>query len=497
MIFYGSSISSNIEHENVVYIETNISERGLPTFDIYGLINRSIEESKKRILSSFESAGITFPLRNISINLSPAEIHKDGTHYDLAIAASLLRFTSCLTYNEKEDIFIGELSFDGSVKGVSNINYLVILAKQLGFKRIFVPFENISAVVPVEDVRLHCIKNIKDLLQLDIIPPVVPSSGVTKDLIPYSFTKILGNSNNKKILSYALSGQHHMLLTGFPGVGKSLLAKASADLIPDLNHQDSYEVIKIFSYSNVSRVSEEIYRPPFRSPHSSSSYSSLFGSSGKNLIPGELALSNKGILFLDELPEFNRQVLEGLRAPLEDKKITLSRAKNKKTFNTDFILIAATNPCKCGYFNHNKVVCTCSPFEIKKYQSRISGPLKDRIDILIKNFESSSINLKEEQLNYSYEEFNNLKNRVKLTRERKNLDNVIKSTDSTNNLVSKKFILNNFDDKSTNILNSIQEIYSLSNRKFFKVINLARTISYFNQKEKVDEETLLEALSLT
>lgn len=499
MIFYGSSISSSLEFENLINVETSISEKGLPSFEIFGLISKTIEESKKRIINSFESIGSSFPLRNISINLSPAELSKEGTHYDLAIAATILQFSHGLKYNSKEVIFIGELSFDGSVRGVSNITYLILTAKNLGFRKFFISHENLIEVSFLTDIELYPLANLKDLLLINEMRPFKKNeeSGILTNT-ESSFYKIIGNQKNKRVLSIALAGKHHLLLSGFPGSGKSLLAKSATDLLPDLEFKQALEVSKLYSYLGLPREKSAFFTPPFRSPHSSSSYSSIFGSVSKNLVPGEVVLANNGVLFLDEFPEFNRLVLEGLRAPLEDKKITLSRSKIKKTLDCDFILIGAMNPCKCGYFNHKKVECKCSPIEIKRYQNRISGPILDRIDINvthngdIENFHKN----KEEQKIYSFEELKKLKDLIKVTREtleNVNVDNSInKFLVNMNNLNIRNFC----DDLSVKVIKTLQENYSISNRKLIKILKLSKTISVFEGSFEVKSNHVLEALSL-
>lgn len=497
MIYYASSISSNIEYEDAIHIETSISEKGLPNFEIFGLITKSIEESRKRILNSFESVGINFPLRNISINLAPAENIKEGTHYDLAIAASILRYTNSLIFDEKIDLFIGELSLDGKVREVPNILYLVLLGKKVGFKRFFIPKGNVFEVSMVPDIKIFSISSLNDLLNLDslssenneeVSPP--------EEDLPINFSKIIGNSLNKRILSLALAGNHHLLLVGFPGSGKSLLAKSSIELLPNLEISKALNVAKIYSYSGMKRDSKNFFKPPFRSPHNTSSYSSVFGSGGKNIYPGEIALSNHGVLFLDEFPEFNRLVLEGLRVPLEDKKITISRGKSKKTFETDFILISAMNPCKCGYFNHPKIECKCLPVEIKRYQNRISGPILDRIHFQVNHFGIFKNTELDGNYGFNFDDFLKLKSKIEETRNWfcKNL--MIKMPQNDPNILSNKVNQIEITDKAIITLNSIQEKYSISNRKYFKILNLAQTIAIFDSKFKIDPEVIFESLSL-
>ena len=498
MIFNSSSISSNIEFENIIRIETNISEKGLPTFEIFGLVTKSIEESKKRILNSFESIGIPFPLRNISINLAPAEIIKEGSHYDLAIAASILKYTNTLLFDEKADLFLGELSLDGSVREIKNALYLVLIGKKLGFRRFFIPKGSINEVLIIPDIKVFAVSNLRDLLNIDsLVPEKNNEFKLESNIVPSNFSKILGNSLSKRVLALSLAGGHHLLLNGFPGSGKSLLAKSSQELIPNLEIDAAIDVAKIYSFLGIKRSSENFFRPPFRSPHNTSSYSSIFGSAGKSIFPGELALANHGILFLDEFPEFNRLVLEGLRAPLEDKQITISRGRSKKTFDTNFILIATMNPCKCGYFNHQKLSCRCMPSDIKRYQNKISGPISDRIDLQInQDIISSNLSISE-QKNYSYEEFLELKNKVfksfKLLNSYK-----VKDVDSNfSQLLSNNINLPELSSKSINLIKTIQEKYSLSNRKYFKILNIARTISIFDSKENINPEAIFEALSLS
>jgi len=498
MIFYGSSLSTNFEVEEKVNIEINISERGLPGFEIYGLINKSIEESKKRIINSFENIGVVFPLKNVVVNLSPADISKEGTHFDLGIAATLMKYTSLLNYNEKSTIFLGELSLDGSIKGIKNILYLVLTARSLGFKEVYVPYGNLDELHCINDLKIIGLKSLVDLLKLDT-QPELSSLDINKkfESLPLSFNKIYGNKNNKKILAYALSGNHHLLISGFPGSGKSLLSKSAVDLIPDLDSNSAFDVSKIYSYLGIKRSHEEFLRPPFRSPHNSSSYASIFGGVGKSIIPGEVCIANKGILFLDEFPEFNRLVIEGLRTPLEDKYITISRSKYKKILKTDFLLIATMNPCKCGYFNHHKIECKCSPVEVRRYKNKISGPILDRIDIQI-NFdgriETEEVSVQEI---YSYGEFKDLKEKIEVTKNLLNMDSNELSNKNISFSEINKFTQKNFTDKAVFTLNSLQEKYSVSNRRYFKILNLSKTISFFNRREKISEEDVLEALYLT
>lgn len=497
MIFYSGSVSNNLEHESPILIEVSISERGLPTFDIFGLVSKSIGESKKRILSAFETCGINFPLKNINVNLSPAEIVKEGAHFDLAISVAILKYTNNLEI-ESTDLFLGELSLDGSVKKVSNIVYLCLKGKELGFKRFFIPTENLKDLNFIDGVDIYGITSLLDTLNIQNLTKMRFDFS-SKNSLPTPDFKSRNTENmaDLKVLSYALGGKHNLHLEGFPGAGKSYLAKSAVSLMPNLNHDEVYQVIKLYSYMGISRSNDEIYKAPFRSPHNSSSYSAIFGTYGNKIYPGEVALADKGILFLDEFPEFNRLVIEGLRGPLEDKFVSISRAKSRFIFPCDFIMISTSNPCKCGYFNHSKIQCKCSPFEVTKYKSRLSGPILDRIDIFYKLNSSYNISKNNESPMYSYEAKIKLIDAIKNTR--LIIDNLKKETLDSNNNVNNwnNFIIQNkISNKLSNLITLAQEKYSISTRKILKLVNLSLTISIFKKIDYIDEESFMEALSL-
>ena len=498
MIYYSRSISNNIEHESPILIEVGISEKGLPTFDIFGLVSKSIGESKKRILSAFESSGINFPLKNINVNLSPAEIAKEGTHYDLAIAVAILKYTNNIEILDT-DLFLGELSLDGSLKRVNNIAFLCLKAKEMGFKRFFIPNESKSELFFIDGVEFYVLNNLMDTLNIHKLTKFVSETDSLKPKFGEGNLKSISLENNysTKVMSYAVAGRHNIHLEGFPGVGKSHLAKSSLILQPDLSYDEMYQVSKIFSYMGITRDRFSLYRPPFRAPHSSTSYSGVFGTYGDKIYPGEVALANKGILFLDELPEYNRLVLEGLRAPLEDKFVSISRAKSRFTLPCDFMMISTSNPCKCGYFNHPKLTCKCSPFEITKYRGRISGPILDRIDIFFKLNSSFFINKAEGSKVYSISDLKNLLENISQVRDLiKNYKKGISDSNSNNISWNNFIIQNKVSNKLSNLINLAQEKYSISTRKIFKIINLSLTISFFKKLEMIDEESFLEALSL-
>jgi len=489
------TVSEHLYHKNIVEIQTNISEKGLPTFEISGLVSKSVEEAKKRVIISLENSGFQFPLKNILVNIAPASISKSGTHYDLAIAVSIIKDKILIPF--EKSVFIGELSFDGEVRTVENIFYLVISAIEIGFKHVYVPKESVSNLISFDDVNIYSVSSLKDLLNLHSIKPETfgeSSREEIKNTLTYPYIK--GNIQGKKAISYSLIGNHSIYIQGFPGVGKSMLAKSMADLAPNLDKKELITVSKIYSYSNILR-SEGVHVPPFRSPHQLSSYSSLFGSFNSKLIVGEVSLAHKGILFLDEFPEFNRLVIEGLRIPMENKEIQLSRSGMKTTLPCEFILIAASNPCKCGYFNHHKVICKCSPLEIKRYQSRISGPILDRFDIKLNLYEDN-INQHYGDINYPLLEYNNLKHHIqdkKLLR--KNLLKVEDIDKISINYLCKIITQKYIPNKISNILNNELKNLSISERTRYKIINLIFTICLFNNRDQISIEDVFEGLNLS
>jgi magnesium chelatase family protein len=499
MIYNSRTISNSLGKEMSILVETNVSDKGIPVFEIFGLISKSIEESKKRIITAFNSCGIEFPLKSISVNLSPAELYKEGTYFDLSIAVTILQYTHKIKVSV-EDIFIGELSFDGSVRGVSNLLFLTLVAKDLGYKKVFIPQDQVDEVKYIKGIDIYGVSSLSDLLNISNLSHIKPGDLADDKAfnVGSTYNQILGNENGKKVLAYCLAGKHNMLLEGFPGAGKSLLAKAAVDLLPKMDTHTLYKVLKIHSYSGINRTGILQSQPPFRSPHSSSSYSAIFGTTGNKIYPGELALADGGVLFLDEFPEFNRSILEGLRSPLEDKLISISRGKLKVVFPCDFILIATQNPCKCGYFNHPKIICRCTPSEISRYKNKISGPILDRIDIHFNFPHNNGVKISDEYNSYPLKEFNLYRDRVVQVRDYlSNLKNTDRTSFDTNKNMSNINIQSRICNSLSSLLASVQEKYSISNRKVFKLINLSFTISLFNNSEEIKDSHFFEALQLS
>lgn len=491
------TVSEHLFYSDVVEIQTNISDKGLPTFEISGLISKTVEESKKRVFIALENSGFQFPLKNILVNIAPAGIPKSGTHYDMAIALSIIK--DKLNYNFEKSVFLGELSFDGQLRDTDNIFYLIITAIERGFKNIFIPHSSVNKVVGLNNVNFFPLYSLKDLYNIDKIEPVIIKPSYKNDFEGSEniiYPKIFGNIRGKKAIAYSLIGKHHILIQGFPGVGKSMLAKSMAELSPNLSEEEFVNVNKIYSYSSISPQKIN-FRPPFRNPHPLSSYSSMFGSFNNKLLLGEVSLANKGILFLDEFPEFNRLIIEGLRIPLENKSIHLARSNFKAELECDFILVVASNPCKCGFFNHNKKNCSCSPIEVRRYQSRISGPVLDRIDIKLE-LNDLDRNEVDENKEYSNLEFSKLKSLIESKRElRKKLLDTTKITKNHDLDLYTKIVQNYLPIKLYNLIINELKSTSISERGKTKLINLIFTISLFNNRDQISIEDIFEGLSLT
>jgi len=483
----------------VVVVETDISN-GIPSFDMVGLGDTAVKESKERVRSAIKNAGLEFPIKRITVNLAPADKKKEGSAFDLPIALGILIATEQISNRDIGNYaFMGELSLDGEIKPVKGMLPMVISARENGIDNIIVPIENADEAAVVNGINVLPAKNILDVVnhlngvcKLSIHTIDINELFETNIEYAVDFADVKGQENVKRALEVAASGGHNCVMLGSPGCGKTMIAKRLPTILPSMTFEEALEVTKIHSIAGVlSDKVSLITQRPFRSPHHTISNVSLIGG-GKYPKPGEISLAHFGVLFLDELPEFDKNALEVLRQPLEDGTVTISRINATFTYPARTTLICAANPCKCGNYLDDTKECTCTPKQIQQYLGKLSGPLLDRIDIHI---EVPSVKFKDLESREEGEKSHVIRERVNTTRkiqqERYKGLNIYSNSELTPMLIKKYCKL---DDKCREILKSAFETLGLSARAHNRILKVARTIADMDKSDKILKEHLLEAI---
>ena len=484
-----------------VEVETDFAN-SLPNVSIVGLPDASVNEAKERIRSAIKNSGLSFPTQKVIINLAPAEIRKEGAVFDLAMAVGILIRDNVIEQEAaKEYAFLGELSLDGNIRGIRGVFPLVLGLKQAGIKSVIVPSVNAEEAALAEGISVYgadslsdIIKHFKDeksLKQTKIDIKEYLKLNSMNDII-YDFKDVKGQIKAKKALEIAAAGGHNILMTGSPGAGKTLMAKCFASILPPLEIEEALELTKIYSISGLLPNKGLVTTRPFRTVHHSASAVGIIGG-GSNPKPGEITLAHHGVLFLDEMVEFPRHVLENLRQPLEDGEVTISRANNSIKYPADFILVGAMNPCPCGYLGDSKQACSCSEYQIQKYRSRLSGPLLDRIDLQIEVSRLSP----EELLKTNYEAESSLTIRKRVIEARKIQSKRYKPYGFfTNSQLNSKLIKQfcKIDKESEDFLKSAIITFNLSGRAYDRILKLSRTIADLENSENITKKHISQAL---
>ena len=478
-----------------VEVEADLSQ-GLPAFELVGLPDAAVKESRDRVRAAVKNCGFDFPVSRITMNLAPADKRKEGPIYDLPLLISLLKASRQLACHTDDAVFLGELSLSGELRPIRGVLPMADAAKAAGFRRMYVPVENAGEGAVIQGLEVYGIRDVRQLVEhlrgMLELTPATPQYGEGEELESLDFADVKGQPEAKRALEIAASGGHNVLLIGPPGSGKSMLAKRLPSILPEMTFAEALETTKLHSVRGKLPAGVSLLRTrPFRSPHHTISTAGLAGG-GPTPQPGEISLAHNGVLFLDELPEFSRASMEVLRQPMEDGKVTISRAGGTTSYPCRFMLVAAMNPCPCGYFGHPTHPCLCSPHAVERYLGKVSGPLLDRIDLHIEvpaaAFEELSSSKREEPSaqirqrvnaarSLQHQRLEGLPITCNADIPAAQLQELCQTTEAANRLLQRAF-----------------EVFGFSARTYGRVLKVARTIADLEGSEKIDTSHAAEAV---
>ena len=484
-----------------VDVECDVSSYGLPSFSIVGLADNAIKESRERVKASLKNLDYHFFNHPVTINLAPADMKKDGSHFDLPVAVSILKATGIIENNLDDYLILGELSLDGSLRAVNGILSMAEYAYDAGIKKIIVPEENMQEASLIPDLQVYGFKNLSEtigFLRGDIQKEPFTNNNIIDEALDIDygidFKDVKGQFAARRAAEVAASGMHNFIMIGSPGSGKTMIARRIPSILPPMTLKEALETTKIHSVAGLIKDSGSLVnKRPFVSPHHTSSNIAIIGG-GSKAKPGNVSIANSGILFLDEMLEFSRSVLEVLRQPMEDRFVTIARAGRTVTYPAKFMLVAAMNPCPCGYLGDSRKACTCTAHAIERYRAKLSGPMLDRID-LISHVEA--VDYKDLMDLKEGESSSDIRQRVinahKIQAERFKDEGILYNSEMNENMVRKYCQL---DDNALKIMEQIMAKHNISARSYSKILKTSRTIADMNNSPKIERNHILEAFQM-